>query len=132
MRVVAVTGLKGGVGKTSTAVNLAALSAASGMRTLLWDLDPQGAATFCLDLKPKLRGGGRRLIGGGGLAGSGRGLHHLAEIDLHVGAVERLDAAGQPSQGQAQPDTPVGHRESALGHSLLDLGRRGHAPRRRG
>jgi len=65
MRVVAVTGLKGGVGKTSTAVNLAALAAGSGLRTLLWDLDPQGAATFCLDLKPKLRGGGSRLIGGG-------------------------------------------------------------------
>ncbi len=56
MRVIAVTGLKGGVGKTSTAVNLAALSAASeGRRTLLWDLDPQGAATYCLDLKPKLQ-----------------------------------------------------------------------------
>ena len=65
LRVVAVTGLKGGVGKTSTAVNLAALAATSGMRTLLWDLDPQGAATYCLDLKPKLRGGGSRLIGGG-------------------------------------------------------------------
>ncbi len=65
MRVIAVTGLKGGVGKTSTAVNLAALAAAEGHRTLLWDLDPQGAATFCLDLKPKLRGGATKLIRGG-------------------------------------------------------------------
>lgn len=65
MRVVAVTGLKGGVGKTSTAVNLAALSAEAGHRTLLWDLDPQGAATHCLDLKPKLKGGASRLVGGG-------------------------------------------------------------------
>ena len=62
MRVLAVTGLKGGVGKTSTAVNLAALAATLGYRTLLWDLDPQGAATFCLDLKPKLRGGATRLV----------------------------------------------------------------------
>ncbi len=71
MYVIAVTGLKGGVGKTSTAVNLAALSAEGGHRTLLWDLDPQGAATFCLALKPKLKGGAGRLIGGGrgGLAG---------------------------------------------------------------
>ena len=65
MHVIAVTGLKGGVGKTSTAVNLAALSAGAGHRTLLWDLDPQGAATYCLDLKPKLKGGASRLIGGG-------------------------------------------------------------------
>ncbi|NLD77158.1 MAG: ParA family protein [Acidimicrobiales bacterium] len=65
MHVVAVTGLKGGVGKTSTAVNLAALSAGEGRRTLLWDLDPQGAATYCLDLKPKLKGGALKLLGGG-------------------------------------------------------------------
>lgn len=65
MHVVAVTGLKGGVGKTSTAVNIAALAAAEGRRTLLWDLDPQGAATYCLDLKPKLKGGALKLLGGG-------------------------------------------------------------------
>ena len=65
VRVLAVTGLKGGVGKTSTAVNLAALSASEGRRTLLWDLDPQGAATYCLDLKPKLRGGAHKLLRGG-------------------------------------------------------------------
>ncbi|MCU1358470.1 MAG: ParA family protein [Acidimicrobiales bacterium] len=65
MRVVAVTGLKGGVGKTSTAVNLAALAASEGHRTVLWDLDPQGAATFCLALRPKLRGGADKLVRGG-------------------------------------------------------------------
>lgn len=64
MQVIAVTGLKGGVGKTATAVNLAALSSAAGHRTLVWDLDPQGAATHCFRLKPKVKGGAARLLGG--------------------------------------------------------------------
>lgn len=46
MNVLALYQLKGGVGKTSTAVNLAALAAADGLQVLLWDLDPQGAATW--------------------------------------------------------------------------------------
>jgi cellulose biosynthesis protein BcsQ len=45
---IAVWTVKGGVGKTSAAVNLAHAAAADGRRTLLWDLDPQGAASFYL------------------------------------------------------------------------------------
>ena len=62
MRVLATYNIKGGVGKTSVAVNMAALAARSGMRTLLWDLDPQGAATFLFRVKPKVRGGVQKLI----------------------------------------------------------------------
>src|SRR5689334_3938271 len=55
MRIIAVTNIKGGVGKTTTAVNLAYLSALGGDRTVLWDLDPQGAATWILrDTWPNL------------------------------------------------------------------------------
>lgn len=49
MSVIAVYNLKGGVGKTATAVNLACLSAATGTPTLVWDLDPQGAAAWYLE-----------------------------------------------------------------------------------
>ena len=64
MRIVATYSIKGGVGKTSAAVNLAALAARDGRRTLLWDLDPQGAASFLLRVKPKVKGGGRKLVRG--------------------------------------------------------------------
>jgi chromosome partitioning protein len=64
-RVLACYALKGGVGKTSAAVNLAWLAAASGRRTLLWDLDPQAAATFLFQAKPKVKGGARKLLQGG-------------------------------------------------------------------
>ncbi len=56
--------IKGGVGKTSAAVNLAYLAAREGARTLLWDLDPQGGSTYLLRVKPKIKGGGRRLVRG--------------------------------------------------------------------
>jgi chromosome partitioning protein len=65
MRVYATYNIKGGVGKTTTAVNLAYLAAAeTGLRTVLWDLDPQAAATFMFRVKPRVKGGGRALIGG--------------------------------------------------------------------
>ena len=64
MKVVATYNIKGGVGKTSAAVNLAALAAGDGLRTILWDLDPQGAASFLFRVRPKIKGGGRKLVRG--------------------------------------------------------------------
>jgi chromosome partitioning protein len=62
-RALATYNIKGGVGKTSAAVNLAYLAARDGARTLLWDLDPQGASTFLFRVKPKVRGGAGKLVG---------------------------------------------------------------------
>ena len=64
MKVLATYNIKGGVGKTATAVNLAYLAAADGARTLVWDLDPQGAASFYFRVKPKVKGGSEALITG--------------------------------------------------------------------
>ena len=66
MKTVATYSIKGGVGKTSAAVNLGTLAARDGLRTLIWDLDPQGAASYLFRIKPKVKGGGRRLIRGKG------------------------------------------------------------------
>ena len=62
--VLATYNIKGGVGKTSAAVNLATLAAHDGARTLLWDLDPQGASTYLFRVKPKIKGGGAKLVRG--------------------------------------------------------------------
>lgn len=52
MKILACYSNKGGVGKTAAAVNLAYAFAASGKRTLLCDLDPQGASSFYFRVKP--------------------------------------------------------------------------------
>jgi len=118
VRAIAVTGLKGGVGKTSTAVNLAALSAMAGHRTLLWDLDPQGAATYCLDLKPKLRGGATKLLGGNrsGLLNVSRtcGIDNLEVVpaDQTVREVERVLSTS------AKPLKPIRRLTSGIKGSI--------------
>lgn len=64
MKTIAIYNIKGGVGKTATAVNLSFLASLDGANTLLWDLDPQGAASYYCRIKPEIKGGGKKLIDG--------------------------------------------------------------------
>lgn len=94
MKVIAVAGAKGGVGKTSVAVNLASLSAGDGFATLLWDLDQQGSASHCCRIEARVRGGCERMFGG---------KHHLDRYVRRT-EVEDLDVVpGDPSLCEVEP-----------------------------
>lgn len=77
MKVLATYSIKGGVGKTTSAVNLAYEASLAGWRVLVWDLDPQAAATYFFRVKAKVKGGSERLVGGKGELGS-----HIRATDL--------------------------------------------------
>lgn len=56
MRIIAFYSPKGGVGKTAAAVNVGYLASQANCKTLLWDLDPQGASSFYLAGAERLEG----------------------------------------------------------------------------
>jgi cellulose biosynthesis protein BcsQ len=65
MAIIALYNIKGGVGKTATAVNLSFLAARDGASTLLCDLDPQGSATYYLRVRPSKKLNKKALLKGG-------------------------------------------------------------------
>jgi cellulose biosynthesis protein BcsQ len=121
---VALTALKGGVGKTSTTVNLAALAAAAGHRTLVWDIDPQAGATACLGVKPKLRGGAQRLLGGDRDLANAIRRSSIDGLDVLPGDVSLREAdviadLGAPSELLA-PFLSLVDRRKPLHRKLMD------------
>lgn len=64
MKIIALYSIKGGVGKTASAVNLAYYASQSGLKTLIWDFDPQAAASFYFRVKPKLKKSIRKAVQG--------------------------------------------------------------------
>lgn len=64
MKILAAYSIKGGVGKTAFAVNFAHACALAGKRTLLLDLDPQGASSFYFRAQPPAKLKGRQLMAG--------------------------------------------------------------------
>jgi chromosome partitioning protein len=118
--ILATYNVKGGVGKTTATVNLAWLAARDGFRTLLWDLDPQGGATFCLNMLPGGTIGSRKLVSGRvGLDDAVRptafdNLHllpahrSLRNMDLH------LERHKRPEQRLLKMMRPLSHRYDLL------------------
>ncbi|MEQ9618812.1 MAG: AAA family ATPase [Deltaproteobacteria bacterium] len=66
MKTIALYSMKGGVGKTAAAVNLSYLAALEGSRTLICDLDPQGACSFYFRIKASKNFNSNKFIKGGG------------------------------------------------------------------
>ena len=69
MKIIALYNIKGGVGKTAACVNLSYACAMSGRKTLLWDLDSQGAASYYFSIKPEVKGGTKKLFKTKAIAG---------------------------------------------------------------
>ncbi len=104
MKVLATYSIKGGVGKTTSAVNLAYEAGRAGARVLVWDLDPQGAASFYFRVRPKMKDGTEQLVKAkGALAAHVRATDvpavHLVPADFSLRHLDlHLDGTKRPTE----------------------------------
>ena len=102
-RILAIANQKGGVGKTTTAINLSTALAATGRRVMLFDLDPQGNASTGLgiDRNAAESGSYEVLIGGAPIAAAAvqTAVPELvvvpASVDLYGAELELVDTNGR-------------------------------------
>ncbi len=123
MSVLALYSIKGGVGKTASAVNLSLLAAREGARTLLCDLDPQGAATFHFRVRTSVPGGAKRLLRREDALSEAVKATDFEHLDLLPADFSyrhfdvRLDREPKPGQGLAERIAAMGSQYEQI---LLD------------
>ena len=130
----ALVNIKGGVGKTTTTVNLAACFAAAGQGVLVVDLDPQASATQCFgihrkDAEPSVA----EILNGKVPAGKAIWDTGVERVDLLPGSLRlascdlALSRRKKPEQGLAEALSPISHHYQVLlvdcppGLSILTL-----------